>query len=72
MVTITNVRKNVILVVNNYEIIILAVKKKLEFFSKILVEIVYLRSTVEKGFNSAIQKFCRWKMWLLPEEKKVP
>ena len=38
-------------------------RHKLEFFSKILVEIVYLRSTVEKGFNFAIQKFCRWKMW---------
>ena len=30
MVTITNVRKNVILVVNNYEIIILAVKKSVD------------------------------------------
>ena len=37
MVTITNVRKNVILVVNNYEIIILAVKKSLDMYQILML-----------------------------------
>ena len=37
MVTITNVRNNVILVVNNYEIIILAVKKSLDMYQILML-----------------------------------
>ena len=37
MVTITNVRNNVILVVNNYEIIILAVKKRLDMYQILML-----------------------------------